>query len=332
MLELGGSLVTPRRKDVERVLRAAFFDNVGLKLFSIAAAVALFTLVRGAEDAQRSIFIDLVAILPPTESGKILVSEVPDRVRLTVQGSRSLLKSIRAEDLGPVQADLRDITRRYYYFEPESLGLPVGVKTVQVAPASIPLTWADRIERRLPVVAELEGELEPGLAVAAAVPTTPERIVLRGPRSEVDPLDQIAAEPISVVGLGIGTHRRRTRLPRPPPHATYVGEVPIEVTIEIVPEREEATFSGLDVTVIGGAVRTLVRPATVDVTLRGPPLAIGGTDRDRVIPYVEVDGSTPLVGAIPAQVQVRGIGAEIEVVRIEPAEVLISPAGRRQAP
>jgi YbbR domain-containing protein len=303
-------------------LKNAFTANVGLKLFSLGASIGIFVLVHGAEDAQRSIFVDVVAILPPEDSGRILVSELPDRVRVTLQGSRSLLNSIRREEMEPVQVDLAESDLRYYYFEPASFDLPVGVTVVQLAPASIPLTWADRAERELAVNARVRGEPGLGLSLRRPVVVTPAEVTLLGAESELDALSAVDTETIDVRGLEPGVHERIVRLERPPPHAVYRGDGTVSVRIEIVPERDDRLLTDLTVEAVGPLAR--IRPATVDVTLRGAPEQVARVQPGRIVPFVDSSVAELAAGGMrPLQVQVRGIPEGIEVVSIDPAEVLV---------
>src|SRR6478609_5916422 len=89
-------------------VRAMLTENVGLKAMSLVVAVFLFSVVRGAEKAQRSVLVDVVAVLPPETVPRILTSDLPAKVRLTLRGSRSLLNSVRTDDLGPIQLDLSE--------------------------------------------------------------------------------------------------------------------------------------------------------------------------------------------------------------------------------
>ncbi len=309
------------RSPITAALRRAFQENLTLKIMSLIAAIVLFSLVRGAEDAQRSMFVDVVAILPSADSGKILISEIPDRVKLTLQGSRSLLNSIRREDL-EIQVDLTDTQLRYYYFDPASLDLPAGVQIVQMAPASIPLTWADRIERRVPVEPQLVGTPRPGLSVAGPTSIEPDRVLLRGPQNEVDPLAALETEPIDVSGLDPGEHVRRVRLERPPPHSSYVGEPIIDVRFEVVRELEERTLEDLAVATIGPG-RVVVRPAEADVVLRGSQAVLDAIDPGAVVPWVDVDDPA-LSGTVVRPIQVRGLPPGVEVVRVDPGEAIVT--------
>ena len=86
-------------------LRAALTENVGLKLLSFMCALLLYSLVHGSQDAQKSVSVDLVMLLPPDAAKRVLVSPLPPRVRVTLRGSRSQLDELHADDIGNVQLD-----------------------------------------------------------------------------------------------------------------------------------------------------------------------------------------------------------------------------------
>ena len=315
--------MSPKRSPITAWLRRAFTENLPLKIVALVGAIVLFSLVRGAEDAQRSVFVDVVAILPPADSGKILVSEVPDRVKVTLQGSRSLLNSIRREDLEPVQVDLsRDTGLRYYYMDPTSFDLPAGIQIVQMAPASIPLTWAERIDRRVRVEAQIMGEPGEGLEVREPVGVEPRRVLLRGPQNEVDPLAAIETQPIDVSGLDAGEHVRRVRLERPPPHSSYVGEPIVEVRFEVARQLAERSLESLEVSTVGPH-RAEVRPEVVTVELEGPESMLAELTPTEVVPWVDVS-DPELEGTVPRPVQVRGLPEMVTVGEVRPAEVLVT--------
>jgi YbbR domain-containing protein len=305
-----------KRSPLTNAVRRFFTENLTAKIVSLVAAIVLFSMVRGSEDAQRTVFSDVVAILPPGDSGKVLLSELPDRVRLTLQGSRSLLNSIRREDL-EVQMDLTDTRLRYYYFDPAVFDLPAGVQIVQMAPASVPLTWADRIERRVPVEPQFVGTPEPGLSITEPVAVEPRRVLLRGPQNEVDPLASVDTQPIDLRGLAAGEQIRTVRLERPPTHASYVGEPMIEVRFEIVRELDERTFSELPVSIVG-PVRATLRPGVVAVVVRGPRSSVETMEPTQVVPWVDIEDP-----ALTGTIEPEGV----EIVRVEPPSVLVALRG-----
>lgn len=310
----------PRPREASFV-RKLFFENLPLKIFSIVASLALFSLVRGAEDAQRSVFVDVVAVLPDSASGRILLSDIPDRVRVTLRGSNALLRSIRGGDIPPIQVTLDDTRARLYYFDPERIEIPAGVEITQIAPATIPLQWADRTERRLPVQPTLEGRPPPGLMLAAPPEVTPSAVSVTGPAPEISPLDHVTTDTVNLAALEAGRYERRVALMHLPPHSAYDDENTVVVSFEIVPQIAERSLPRLDVAVVGGTVREL-RPGRVRVRVRGAPQALDAMDPLGVVPYVDVSELEPTGGAQSVPVRVRGIPAGIELVDVEPPDVL----------
>lgn len=304
---------------VGRAAKGALTHNLGLKIIAIVMAILLFSLVRGSEDAQRSVFVDVLVLLPPPEVGTMLVSEVPDRVKVTLRGSRSVLNSLREEDLEPVQIDLREPSRGYYYFEPDDFELPAGAEVIQLAPASVPLTWAERVVQDVPVLARLGGSPPPGLT-AQAVDLEPETVRVRGAETEVKELEHVATKPVDVSGLSRGRHERRAQLTEPPPH-TQFDRASVRVILEVTDQEAERSFVDVPVTAVGGEVQ--VRPEAVDLTLWGSSASLEQVKREHLVPVVDVTELDPAKGTQPLPVSVRGMPDGLQV-KVVPDTVLVT--------
>lgn len=306
-------------------LRAMLTENVGLKAISLVIAVLLFTVVRGAEDAQRSVLVDVVAVLPPPSVPRILTSDLPAKVRLTLRGSRTLLNSVRPDDLGPIQLDLSETHASVYYFDAEQFSVPAGVEVTQVSPDALALTWAERAQREFPVVARLDGRPGPGLMVIGEPTVRPATVTLRGPEVDLATLERVMTEPISLAALTEGRVERRVGLARIGNHVEIVGDDDVTVQIEIAPEIAERPVARLDVAIVGGSLRE-VRPARVRVVLRGPPTRLDAIDAPSIVPYVDASAIDPAAGTQSVIVRVRGIPDGVELVGVDPEEVLVTPA------
>jgi len=280
--------------------------------------------VRGAEDAQRSVFVDVVAVLPDAAGGRILLSDLPDRVRVTLRGSRAMLNSIRRDDIPPIQIHLEDNEARLFYFDHERIEVPAGVEIVQVAPETLPLQWADRARRTVPVHAALEGRPGAGLMLSPGLQVRPATVTVTGPSTEVAALDHVSTEAISLAGFEPGHHERRTGLMRLGAHTEYEDDAAATVVFDVAPQVAERALPRLEVAVVGGSVREL-RPARVRVRLRGAPDVLDRVDPAGIVPFVDVTGMTATAGAQPVVVRVRGVPEGIELLDVEPADVLASP-------
>lgn len=301
----------------------AVTDDLGLKVLSLVASLAVFYLVRGSEDAQRSLFVDVVALLPDDRRERVLVSEVPERVRVTLEGSRSVLNSLQREGLGALQVDLRAEPRGYHYFDGSALGLPTGVRVVQIAPASFPLRWEARRTRRLPVRARLAGRPADGLAVDGEPTVRPEALRAVGPASDIEPLESLVTEPVAVADLGMGEHARRVEVRSPSPRVSLGGDGTVEVTIRVAPEVARRPLPPAPVAVPGASARTWIRPRRATVTLVGPPDRVASVDVATVVPWADVPDGTAGQRDVPAPVRVRGLPDGVQA-EVEPDEVLVT--------
>ncbi len=298
-------------------LKSLVTHNLGLKLTSIAGAIMMFSVVRGAEDAQRSVFVDVVAILPPPSAGRMLVSELPDRVRLTFKGSRVQLNAIQPELLPSVEIDLTDTSVPYYYFADDEFEVPPGIQITQVAPASIQLRWAERIERTLRVQADIQGEPPEGSVLAEPPSVRPQEVRLVGPAELVSSLRVARTQPVSLDNIDLGRHTRRVPLASLPEHVRALNNAPIAVELHIVEDLTERTLPGVSVTFEGGEATS--ETGAVTFTLRGPPSSVDLIDPASLAAIADVSGLPEDGGSIA--LVARGVPAGVEVLSIEPSHV-----------
>jgi YbbR domain-containing protein len=311
-------------KGVFTLLRRIFVDDIGLKLFSGLVAVILFAFIHGAEQGRKSVYVDVLALVPQEESGRILMTELPARVRLMLAGSQSRLAAIRSDSLPPIQLDLRSHAGGEYRFSRADLDLPVGVRVEQWNPAAIELRFEERDDREIPIRPSLAGELPSGLRIARGPEVEPKRVKLVGPASVVADIDFARLEPIELTGLPEGTHSVRVGFRAPPEGCEYVGAATVPVTLEVAPARSERAFDSLEVSVLAGKARS-IRPRTVDVIVAGPQETMGPLRARHLVPYVDASELTGESGAQPLEVRVRGVPDGAEVVRVLPREILVTP-------
>lgn len=317
-------MAATRSRRVVGILGRQLTDNFGLKLAALALSLMLFSLVHSDVDAQRSIYLDVMTLLPPSSSGKMLTSELPAQVKVTLRGSRSKLSGLSRDQLLPVQMDLRDGNSGNYYFDPHAIDVGSNVQVVGISPAMVPLTWAVAAEKRVPVQVELQGELDKRRSLHGEAQADPAYITLRGPEQRLTGLNTVSTEPVSLEGLGIGAHRRRVSLMPLPEHVTYVEDTSVEVKLVVEPIVAERTLKRLEVAAVGDA-QVGLRPDHVAVTLRGPRDVLDELEPDLVVPYVELTAET---ATRPYNVKLRGLPAGIEIVQVLPPSVLVWPKGK----
>ena len=161
-------------------------ENIGLKVLSFAFALGLYAFIHGAQDAQKSISVDVVATTPPESAHRVLVTPLPDHVRVTIRGPRTIVDDVKPDELGSFQLDLRSGKVDRIEFDPAAIHVPPGVRAEQVDPPSISLRWEDEVIREIPVHSAITGQPAPGFVVKGAPKVEPATVRALGPRSVVD--------------------------------------------------------------------------------------------------------------------------------------------------
>jgi YbbR domain-containing protein len=307
--------------DALHSVRLFFTDNLGLKAGAIGIAILMFSLVHGAEDMERSVYVGVVVQPPSDAQDMILVTEIPDRVRVRLKGSRARLNAIRPENLPPVDVKLKTKEDPRYYLEKEMFDLPTGVSLMQVVPPSLVFKWVPRAVRELPVEVSLDGKLSPGLEWAGEPEVFPETMDVDGPRDVVNSMRTIRLMEVDVSGLEAGVVQREVQLVGAPANTTFEAQTAL-VTLSVQSKMKERVLSPLRVDAEGVVPRAL-RPRAITVRIRGPEAIVDQLNPASVLAIVNLSDAPANKGALAVPVELRGLPDEVEVVEIAPATVTV---------
>jgi YbbR domain-containing protein len=266
-------------------LRSALTENIGLKLLSFLCALLLYSLVHGSQDAQKSVSVDLVVLLPPDSAKRVLVSQLPPRVRVTLRGSRTALDELHGDDIGNLQLDIRGGQDKRVTIDPALVHVPAGIQVEQVDPPSIDLMWDDVVTRDVPVQVSLANTPPAGFTVKSAV-ADPVNVRVKGPKGRVNLLQHVTADAFDVSGLMAGNYTRSLALSRPDVGLAY-DISSVSVALEIQRELPERSFAKLPIAVVG-VPKAKTLPPDVDVRLACPPDVVHALRAEQVVPRVEV--------------------------------------------
>lgn len=298
--------------DLGDKLKAAFTENLNLKFLAFAMSLILYSLFHGAQDAQRTMTVNLVALMPPESTNRVLVSPMPPSVRLTLRGSRASLDDLRADDIGNLQIDVHTGTERRVTLDPSMVHVPPSVRVEQIDPPAIDLAWEDQVVRDVPIQVSVVGSPASGFVVKGVPVAEPQAVRVRGPKSEVLVLQHVRADAFDVSGLAEGSYSRHLAIDRPsgrvmPELATQSVLVTTEITREVV----ERPFVKVPVAVVGQA-KAKTQPGEVDIRLVCPPDILRGLRPEQVVPKATV-ASTAQTGSesIPVEVNVDGCDSHV---------------------
>jgi hypothetical protein len=294
-------------------VKGAFTENLNLKFIAFILSLFLYSLFHGAQDAQRSMMLDLVVLMPPESANRVLVTTIPPQVRLTLRGSRAALDELRADDIGNLQVDIHTGSEKRVTFEPQMVHVPPSVHVGQFDPPEIDLLWEDQVVRDVPIQVSVVGSPAPGFVVKGVPVADPAAVRVRGPKSEVLVLQHIRAAAFDVTGLTEGSYSRHLALDKPtgqkiiPDPATQSVLITTEITREVV----ERPFVKMAVAVTGQA-KAKTQPAEVDVRLLCPPEILRALRPEQVVPRVNLRSASPSGSeSLPVEVAVEGCESHV---------------------
>lgn len=307
--------------DALHSIRIFFTSNLGLKASAVGIAILMFSLVHGAEDMERNVYIDVVVQPPPDAQDMILVTETPDRVRVRLKGSRARLNAIRQESLPPVDVKLKTRHEPRHYFEKEMFDLPTGVSVMQVVPPSLVFKWVPRAARDLPVEVFLKGKLADELEWAGEPEVFPDTIEVDGPRDVVNSMRTVRSIEIDVGELSEGVTQQEVPLVGPPANATYEAQT-VLVTLRVQPKMAERVLSPLRVDAEGVVPRAL-RPRAVTARIRGPKTLVDAINPASILAIAHLSGGDTDRTSVSVPVELRGLPEGVAVLEVKPSTVTV---------
>ena len=240
--------------------------HVGLKLLSIVVAALLWLVVAGDPIVERTLRVGLE--LQRTPDGLELVGSVPDTVSVRLRGPASQLSALGPGDLSViVDLDSARPGRRLFTLTSNLVTAPYGLEVMQIAPASLTLSFEGRATRLLPVRPQIEGTPVPGHSVTN-VSVTPSQVSVEGPESAVSGMSEVPTEPVSVE-RATTLVREAVALELPDSGVRLAGGVGTAVvTVTVSADTTEHTLTAVPIAVRGAADVNAV-PATAAVTVQG---------------------------------------------------------------
>jgi YbbR domain-containing protein len=240
--------------------------------------------VHGSQEAQRSIRLNIVALLPQTPN-RALMTSLPEKLNATVRGPKSAIDDLNADDF-PVQIDLRAGTDSRVTFEPSMIPLPPGLKVEQIDPPAIDLRWEDVVARDVPVQVGVVGTPASGYVVKGAPLADPASVRVRGPKSRVVVVQYARADAFDVSGLTEGKYTRTLAIDHPPDRVE-LDVTSVSATVEVGREVAERPFTKVAIALLGRA-SAKAQPSEVDVRLSCPADVVRSLRPEQIIPRVSV--------------------------------------------
>jgi len=187
--------------------------------------------------SERQIDTPLTLVNVPADT--VITSEVPRFLSLRVRGSLSRLRALDQTQTGVV-IDLRGASEgeREFAVETRNVIVPEGVTVLAVTPSQVPLRLERIGHRRVPVKPRVTGEPAAGMAVTTVVPE-PATVVVSGPRLQLETLQAVPTDPVSVDGAD-GPVEALVAVRSPNPLMRIVEPLAVRVVVQIGPARSDS--------------------------------------------------------------------------------------------
>jgi YbbR domain-containing protein len=314
----------PETGGIRRWIHGALFDNLALKFLSLVLAITVFLLVNTDRDSELTARVRVLRTPPPPD--KVLVSDLPPDVTVTIKGSWRRLREFDERDLQPIDLDLRDaasgdITITNDMIHTDRGHLPMGLSIASIEPRTIHLVFERKVQKVVAVNPTVTGHPSHGYLVTG-VRAEPPTIIVRGAEGTLSALSAIQTHEVSVENRSASFVEETD--PAPPDGVELVGTPKIVLHVSIDEELVTRNFPGIAVAVRGDGIdpaKWQVQPGQVDVTLTGALLAVEKA-RDAMVPVVKpgpADGK-----AHEADVTIEGLPPGIGV-KLSPERVKLVP-------
>ena len=179
-------------------LRRYVFNNLGLKLISLALAVGLWLAV--ARDPVAEVAVEVAIEFHNFPANLEISSENIPRAQIRLRGPERVIRHLQPSDVY-ADIDLSSLRpgERTFDLTTQQIHEPSELEVVQVVPSQIHLSFDARLTRQVPVQPRVVGTFAPGYTIERVV-VDPAVITISGPKKHVEAVESAITAPIDVSG------------------------------------------------------------------------------------------------------------------------------------
>ena len=304
-------------------MRVLLFQNMPLKLVSLALASLLWFVIAGEKTSEMGLSVPVELKNFPKDLE--LTGDPVNSVEVRLRASPSIIQSLGPQEVS-AHVDLKGVQEGEHIVNltADSIRIPFGVKVVRINPSALTLNLERTVQKVVPVRPRLIGRPAPGYEVAE-VTSNPAEVRVVGPKSRVQEVEGAFTEPVSVEAAD-GTVVEQVNIGVEDPLLRIQGSARVRVTARIAAAQETRVITGVPVSVRNGTGTP--SPAAVRVTLAGLSSVLKDVGRSDVHAYVNV-GSLEAAGRVPVTVDLAPGLAGVTVKECEPPQVMVT-LGRKK--
>ena len=207
--------------------------NFWWKFASVAASFILWMVNNGACEATTSLTAPIQYRNIPKNLD--ISSDIVEQVHLVLRGPSPALSRLSGSQM-PVIVDLSPIHtagQTTFTIDRRNVALPGEIILERAVPSQIRVRMDERSSKPVPILARFENVPE-GMRVGS-VQITPDRLMIVGPKSKVDLIQLLEADPINLAGVRSPAEIRTTAFSGNP-MVTFQSSPSVTVRVTLLPQ------------------------------------------------------------------------------------------------
>ncbi len=296
-------------------MRNWFRHNLGIKLASLACALALFFYVLGQQGEPISfgeIPLDFCNI--PTN---LIPSITPETISVSLQGPRKIILGLERKQI-KVYLDLKGKEKGHFLYPSEDFKIkcPEGVRVVEITPRAVAVNLEPLVTREVEIKPTILGKPASGYGIRK-ITSSPKSLEVSGPEGRVAALAGIPTTPIDVSNIS-GSITKVVKADLAEKGLKIMGEVPIQVVIDLVQELVEKSFTDVPVKIMqppSSLLEARLKEKKAALVLRGPQEALAALKATDITIAIDVSDLSRGTYRLKPEVTTP---AKVEVVSVTP--------------
>jgi hypothetical protein len=303
-------------------VRKYLLENWTLKATAFFLALVLWLFVRGEPGPERVIAVPLEVHVPRQME---ITNERPYTVEVTMRGA-PLSNLWFGQSIPTCVVDLQGASEGEHVVtltrDHIKLAKASGVEVVQVVPARVTIVLERTVSKEVPIIIPVRDDPPKGYEIYKKT-AQPAMVVVSGPRSRIDPIQEILTETVSIEGQK-QLARYYVRLDLKDDSIRTSVEPPVQVDVLIGPRRRLQTIAQIPITLDDAAFE--ISPGYLSVQVLAPPDAAEKLTPDIIQASVETKRID--VSKLPARIRpsvrlLNTLDGTTEIREIRPSEIEI---------
>lgn len=211
-------------------IKAYLFNNLGLKLLSLALAFLLWFMV--INEHKTEIVMKYPLGIKNVPAGMVVINDVVETISVKLRGPKSILTALIPEEIS-LDLGIRRVSEgdNLIPLKIEEIKTPRGIEILNLNPSRIKVVLERTIEREVEVVPIIKGTVAEGYTLKR-VTVEPREIKVVGAKSLVARLSKVHTFPIDIERKTRG-FQVEVQLDLSPPRLALKEDRPVVVRVEI---------------------------------------------------------------------------------------------------